>query len=71
MKSGNIAVMKLNSKQIDNIARVLGTLAASSIIGAMVGIARPDSVTSVEEAVFSNSGMSLKDGAVEDGSPVS
>ncbi len=42
-------VMKLNAKQIDNIARVLGTLAASSVIGSMVGWARPASVTTLEE----------------------
>jgi len=42
--------MKLNEKQIDDIARLLGTLAASSVIGLSVGAARPDSVTSYEEA---------------------
>ena len=41
--------MKFNAKQIDNIARVLGTLAASSIIGTMVGLARPNSVTQLEQ----------------------
>jgi hypothetical protein len=41
--------MKFNDKQIDDIARLLGTLAASSIIGLSVGAARPDSVTSLEE----------------------
>jgi hypothetical protein len=41
--------MKLNAKQIDNIARVLGTLTASSAIGFMVGVFRPNSVTPQEE----------------------
>jgi hypothetical protein len=41
--------MKLNEKQIDDIARLLGTLAASSVIGLSVGAARPESVTSYEE----------------------
>jgi hypothetical protein len=41
--------MKLNEKQVDDIARLLGTLAASSIIGLAVGAARPDSVTRYEE----------------------
>jgi hypothetical protein len=41
--------MKLNKKQIDDIARLLGTLAASSVIGLSVGAARPESVTSYEE----------------------
>lgn len=41
--------MKFNAKQIDNIARVLGTLAASSAIGSMVGLARPSSVTALEQ----------------------
>lgn len=41
--------MKFNDKQIDDIARLLGTLAASSIIGLSVGAARPDSVTTYEE----------------------
>ena len=41
--------MKINDKQIDDIARLLGTLAASSIIGLSVGAARPDSVTTYEE----------------------
>jgi len=41
--------MKLNEKQIDDIARLLGTLAAASVIGLSVGAARPDSVTSYEE----------------------
>jgi hypothetical protein len=41
--------MKFNDKQIDDIARLLGTLAASSIVGFTIGAARPQSVTSVEE----------------------
>ena len=41
--------MKLNEKQVDDIARLLGTLTASSIIGLAVGASRPDSVTSYEE----------------------
>jgi hypothetical protein len=41
--------MKFNDKQIDDIARLLGTLAASSIVGLIVGAARPDSVTTYEE----------------------
>ena len=41
--------MKFNDKQIDDIARLLGTLAASSIIGLSVGAARPESVTTYEE----------------------
>ena len=41
--------MKFNDKQIDDIARLLGTLAASSIVGFSIGIARPQSVTSYEE----------------------
>ncbi len=41
--------MKLNEKQIDDIARLLGTLAASSVIGLSVGAARLESVTSYEE----------------------
>ena len=41
--------MKFNDKQIDDIARLLGTLAASSIIGLSVGMARPDSVSTYEE----------------------
>ena len=38
--------MKFNEKQIDDIARLLGTLATSSIVGFSIGIARPQSVTS-------------------------
>jgi hypothetical protein len=41
--------MKLNEKQVDDIARLLGTLTASSIIGLAVGASRPESVTSYEE----------------------
>lgn len=41
--------MKFNAKQIDNIARILGTLTASSAIGFMVGAFRPSSVTTQEE----------------------
>ena len=41
--------MKFNDKQIDDIARLLGTLAASSIVGLSIGIARPHSVTNYEE----------------------
>jgi hypothetical protein len=41
--------MKFNDKQIDDIARLLGTLAASSIVGFSIGIARPHSVTGYEE----------------------
>ena len=41
--------MKFNDKQIDDIARLLGTLAASSIIGLAVGASRPNSVTTHEE----------------------
>jgi hypothetical protein len=41
--------MKFNEKQIDDIARLLGTLAASSIIGLTIGAARPQSVTNLEE----------------------
>jgi hypothetical protein len=41
--------MKFNEKQIDDIARLLGTLAASSIVGLSIGAARPESVTSLEE----------------------
>jgi hypothetical protein len=41
--------MKFNDKQIDDIARLLGTLAASSIVGFTIGAARPDSVTRLEE----------------------
>jgi hypothetical protein len=41
--------MKFNDKQIDDIARLLGTLAASSIVGFSIGIARPQSVTNYEE----------------------
>jgi hypothetical protein len=41
--------MKFNEKQIDDIARLLATLAASSIIGFSIGAARPESVTSLEE----------------------
>lgn len=42
-------MLKLNDKQIDDIARLLGTLTASSIIGLAVGAARPESVTTYEE----------------------
>jgi hypothetical protein len=41
--------MKLNDKQVDDVARLLGTLAASAIIGLTVGASRPDSVTTYEE----------------------
>jgi hypothetical protein len=57
--------MKFNDKQIDDIARLLGTLAASSIVGFSIGAARPQSVTSLEElglissAILALSGMLL------------
>jgi hypothetical protein len=41
--------MKLNDKQVDDVARLLGTLSASAIIGLTVGASRPDSVTTYEE----------------------
>ncbi|MEN9670173.1 MAG: hypothetical protein RL018_450 [Pseudomonadota bacterium] len=41
--------MKFNAKQIDNIARFLGTISASSAIGAAIGLYRPNQVNAVEE----------------------
>jgi len=41
--------MKFSDKQVDDIARLLGTLAASAIIGLLVGAVRPQSVTTFEE----------------------
>jgi hypothetical protein len=42
--------MKFNSRQLENMARILGTLCASSIIGFMVSLTRPDSVTRLEQS---------------------
>ena len=49
--------MKFNDKQVDDIARLLGTLAASAIIGLSVGAVRPDSVTTYEEIALISSAM--------------
>lgn len=45
----NMRGMKFNAKQLDNTARLLGTLCASSTIGFMVSISRPESVTKLEQ----------------------
>jgi hypothetical protein len=41
--------MKFNAKQIENIARFLGTISASSAIGAAIGLYRPSQITALEE----------------------
>jgi len=41
--------MKINAKQTENIARVLGSIASASTVGAAIGIFRPAQVTLLEE----------------------
>jgi hypothetical protein len=50
--------MKLNDKQIDDIARLLGTLAGAAIIGAIVGYNRPDQVTTQEVRYLAGAALS-------------
>jgi hypothetical protein len=42
--------MKLSAKQIDEIVRLMGTMAASALAGAAIGFARPEQVTHTEVA---------------------
>lgn len=41
--------MKINAKQTENIARVLGSIASASAVGAAIGAFRPEQVTPIEE----------------------
>ena len=51
--------MKFNPKQIENLARVVGALAASSIVGAAIGVARPASVTMGEHIALFVTSVSM------------
>jgi hypothetical protein len=42
--------MKFNSKQLENMARVFGSLCVAAGVGAAIGIARPETVTQSEHA---------------------
>lgn len=41
--------MKINAKQTENIARVLGSIGSAAIVGAAIGAFRPSQVTPIEE----------------------
>ena len=41
--------MKINAKQTENIARVLGSIASAAMVGAAIGAYRPAQVTLIEE----------------------
>lgn len=40
--------MKLSPKQVDEVVRLLGTLAAAAISGAAIAVSRPEQVTQTE-----------------------
>lgn len=40
--------MKFSEKQVDEIVRLLGTVAAAAVGGAAIGVARPEQVTPQE-----------------------
>jgi hypothetical protein len=44
--------MKFNAKQIEDLARLLGTLSAAAVSGATIGWARPDQVTPREATLL-------------------
>lgn len=41
--------MKFNAKQLENVARVIGSVASAAIIGAAIGLYRPAQISLVEE----------------------
>ncbi len=46
--SVRIWVMKVTAKQIDEVVRLFGTLAAACVSGAAIGAVRPEQVTQAE-----------------------
>ena len=44
--------MKFSGKQLDDIPRVLGTLASASLGGAAIGITRPEQISRLEQLVL-------------------
>jgi hypothetical protein len=44
--------MKFSGKQLDDISRVLGTLASASLGGAAIGITRPEQISRIEQVVL-------------------
>ena len=47
-----MTVMKFNAKQIEDMARLMGTLAAAAVSGASVGWARPEQISLVETVML-------------------
>lgn len=44
--------MKFSGKQLDDISRVLGTLAAAALGGVAIGITRPEQISRLEQVVL-------------------
>jgi hypothetical protein len=44
--------MKFSGKQLDDISRVLGTLASAALGGAAIGITRPEQISRLEQGVL-------------------
>ena len=44
--------MKFSGKQLDDLSRVLGTLASASLGAAAIGITRPEQISQLEQVIL-------------------